>query len=182
MLSYSSNVWNTRRQTSSQEVTQTCDLHQIRCAWLQSGGDGQSGQTEKRGKRWTGHSCHGSGEEPRPCKGNITAETREVFRRTCKERWCQGTSKQLCLKHSGWRLYPLDRKSVETLQARLLAVSLPRSVIHTLPEYFPKVTTFSAFPGGWESQLKSPWGMGESSLSKLKKKNTHLQKDYLIDF
>ena len=110
---------------------------------------------EKRKKRpvapWAGHDCHG--EELCPCKGNITAETSDVSRRTRKERWSEGTSKLLS---EAFRLKAtsLDRKAVETLRAWLLVVPLPRSVTHTLPEHFPKVTTFSAFPGGWESQLK----------------------------
>lgn len=56
-----------------------------------------------------------------PTKAAASLQRWEIPIRTHKGRWYQGTSKQLWLKHSGWTLHSLDRKSVETLQAWLLS-------------------------------------------------------------
>lgn len=52
----------------------------------------------------TGNNCHGPKAQVCPWKGSITTDVREISRRTHKGGWCQGTSKQPSLKHSGWRL------------------------------------------------------------------------------
>ena len=119
VLSYSLNAWNTRKRLTAMRWHRRMTYTKLGVPDYNQGVKDKEWQNrEKRKKRpvapWAGHDCHG--EELCPCKGNITAETSEVSRRTRKERWSEGTSKLLCLKHSGWRLRPLTEKLLKPFE------------------------------------------------------------------
>lgn len=129
VLNYSLNEWiNGERPIANRGDTEwhlTCTKLGL-SDYIYWGKDKEWLNWEKKKRRpgapLTGTDCH----SPRiravcPAKAAASLQKRKISIRTHKGRRHQGTTKQLWLKHSGWTLHSLDRKSVETLQAQLLS-------------------------------------------------------------